>query len=92
MSTSREALVDVAYLDDCEQYEPASKLEISRTCLSMTAYNLQSTLPLSYHVKGELDTTKQGQYRTFDIHQGAQLDFARIMVLSMYGCRAINKV
>lgn len=46
MSTSREALVDVVYLDDCEQYEPASKSEISRTCLSMTAYNLQSTLPL----------------------------------------------
>jgi hypothetical protein len=65
MSTSREALVDVAYLDDCEQYEPASKLEISRTCLSMTAYNLRSTLPLSYQVKGEPEYDEAGAVSYF---------------------------
>jgi len=56
----------------------------------MDAYNLQSIRPLPCQLCQKVNWA-EGQSHTFDIHQGAQLDFAWIMMLSVYGRSSVNE-
>jgi hypothetical protein len=94
ISSRREAFVAVVYLDDCEQYEPEYHEHDPDWRLS-GAFASQSSLqppPASKHQNCFRGAILELLPLTLDVHQRAQLDFDRIVVLPMHARRAEDEV
>ena len=98
ISSRREAFVSVVYLDDCEQYEPECHEHDPR--LQRGAFASQSSLQppparcqnCFSHGARFFPLLGGAKPLTLDVHQRAQLDLARVVVLPMHACRAEDEI
>lgn len=92
MSSNFEAWVGVEYREDWEQYEPVGHF--------MREYNqrLDCRLQSSEHPPAITtlvrmnDQGDRADFHTFDIHQGAELNLARVVVLAVYRSCSEDKI